>query len=81
MLIYIPVDGGWGSWTSWGTGNRCSADCRTEGSSAPTLTRSRSRMCSNPSPRCNGKSCSGSSLQSNRQTCNTQHCPGEWTML
>ncbi|XP_014784882.2 A disintegrin and metalloproteinase with thrombospondin motifs 3-like [Octopus bimaculoides] len=45
----IPIDGAWGSWTSWGP---CSVTC---GFGA----RFRQRKCNNPSPAFNGKECEG----------------------
>ncbi|KAK3083453.1 hypothetical protein FSP39_022988 [Pinctada imbricata] len=63
-----PIDGKWGSWSSWGT---CSLTCG--GGS-----QSRSRTCSNPAPQYGGAQCGGRSSSS--QACNTHNCPidGGW---
>uniref|UniRef100_A0A7M5UL69 Uncharacterized protein n=2 Tax=Clytia hemisphaerica TaxID=252671 RepID=A0A7M5UL69_9CNID len=64
-----PVDGQWGSWTSW---NTCTESCAGG-------THSRSRSCDSPSPDHGGSQCSGSASDS--QSCNTHPCPihGVWT--
>ncbi|XP_065061724.1 MAM and LDL-receptor class A domain-containing protein 1-like isoform X2 [Rhopilema esculentum] len=48
------VQGHWSRWSSWS----CQATCGSFGS------RSRSRACTNPAPKCNGPTCSGKSLES-----------------
>ncbi|XP_063443799.1 SCO-spondin-like isoform X2 [Mytilus trossulus] len=58
-----PINGGYTSWTSWGT---CSVTCA--GGS-----QGRTRSCTNPAPQYNGLSCSGAS--SDTQSCNTLNCP------
>ena len=57
-----PVDGGWGSWSSYST---CSRTCGGG-------TKSKSRNCNNPKPAHGGARCRGSSSQS--KSCNTQEC-------
>ena len=64
-----PVDGGYGTWTSW---NTCSKTCG--GGS-----QSRSRSCTSPAPQYGGKSCSGAS--SGTQACNTHNCPSKTTLV
>ena len=53
------MDGNWGNWLNWGT---CSV-------AYGGGTRTRSRLCNNPSPSNGGKSCQGSGVDS--QSCNT----------
>ncbi|XP_051581270.1 hemicentin-1-like isoform X1 [Myxocyprinus asiaticus] len=62
--VGCPVDGKWASWQSWG---ECSASC---GGGEQT----RVRLCNNPSPSKNGRTCPGDSSQLSR--CNIQPCPG-----
>jgi len=57
----IPVNGGWGVWSSWTT---CSAAC--------TGTQSRTRACNNPTPANGGVSCSGNASET--RTCSTSSC-------
>ncbi|XP_075390155.1 A disintegrin and metalloproteinase with thrombospondin motifs 14 isoform X2 [Tenrec ecaudatus] len=57
-------DGGWGSWTKFGS---CSRSC---GGGV----RSRSRSCDNPPPAYGGRPCSGPMLE--YQVCNSEACPG-----
>ena len=59
----VIVDGGWSSWSAWGT---CSKSCGGG-------TQTRTRTCTNPAPYCGGLSCSGASSED--QSCNTQICP------
>ncbi|XP_039591708.1 hemicentin-1 isoform X2 [Polypterus senegalus] len=59
-----PVDGNWGPWQSW---NECSASC---GGGE----RTRVRLCNNPPPVNEGRSCPGDSSQVSK--CNIQACPG-----
>uniref|UniRef100_UPI0035900F1F hemicentin-1 n=1 Tax=Myxine glutinosa TaxID=7769 RepID=UPI0035900F1F len=68
-LAQCPVHGGWSSWLSWET---CSRSC---GEGLQT----RQRSCNYPPPAFDGKSCRGSSIQT--QICNSQHCPvdGAWS--
>ncbi|XP_062579319.1 coadhesin-like [Saccostrea cucullata] len=64
-----PIHGGWSSWSGYGS---CSKTCGTG-------SQSRSRSCTNPAPRYNGNSCSGSTTSS--RNCNTHNCPidGQWS--
>ena len=59
----IVVDGGWSTWTSWGS---CSQTCGT-GSKAIM------RSCINPVPANGGQQCSGEHAQ--YLACNTDPCP------
>ncbi|XP_027059146.1 coadhesin-like isoform X4 [Pocillopora damicornis] len=68
--VPCPVDGSWGSWAPW---SACSATCG-YGS------RERKRVCDNPKPAYNGKSCIGIGHQKSR--CHAYYpCPvdGNWT--
>jgi hypothetical protein len=64
-----PINGGWSGWGSWSGWNTCSASC-----GGGTQTRTRTRTCTNPSPSCGGAECSGSSTETETQSCNTQAC-------
>ena len=64
-LHTILVNGGYSSWSSWGS---CSKSCGTG-------SQSKSRSCNNPAPQHGGASCSGSS--SATQNCNTHNCPSK----
>ncbi|XP_078333125.1 SCO-spondin-like isoform X2 [Crassostrea virginica] len=63
------VNGGWSSWTSWGS---CSVSCWNG-------IQTRSRSCSNPAPANGGHSCSGDNVES--KTCTAGICAvnGDWT--
>ncbi|XP_052276440.1 coadhesin-like isoform X2 [Dreissena polymorpha] len=64
------TDGGWTTWTNWGT---CSATC--DGGF-----HQRSRQCTNPPASVNGHQCDGPNVDVG--ACNTQQCPqtdGGWT--
>lgn len=65
LLLYVTVDGQWGTWGSWIT---CSVTCG--GGS-----QSRTRTCTNPAPQYNGSPCPNSA--SSTQACNTHHCPSK----
>jgi len=67
--LNIPVDGGYTSWSAW---QGCSASC------GPTLTKTRTRTCTNPAPAHNGAQCSGPA--SDTQNCGLPNCPvhGNW---
>ncbi|XP_076105708.1 uncharacterized protein LOC143074038 [Mytilus galloprovincialis] len=78
---YCKVNGGWSSWKPWGRWGSCSTVCKPCGSSTdPTKTRRRYRACNNPTPACNGHSCSGRSYISASKSCNTHYCKvnGGW---
>ncbi|XP_062957888.1 A disintegrin and metalloproteinase with thrombospondin motifs 14 isoform X3 [Cynocephalus volans] len=59
-------DGGWSSWTKFGS---CSRSC---GGGV----RSRSRSCDNPRPAYGGRPCSGPMFE--YQVCNSEECPGPY---
>ena len=59
----IPVDGGWSSWSQYGT---CSRSC------GGGIQKS-SRQCNNPTPEHGGRYCIGSRLQF--RSCNVDPCP------
>ncbi|KAJ8322347.1 hypothetical protein KUTeg_000818 [Tegillarca granosa] len=69
LLTHCPLNGGWGSWSSWG---HCSKTC---GSGTET----RTRACSHPAPNYGGSQCSGSAT--NSKSCLLKHCPlnGGWS--
>ena len=64
---FLLVDGGWSSWSSF---SACTLSCGGG-------TKTRSRTCSNPFPQHGGRSCQGSRFE--RQPCNTQPCPGNFS--
>ena len=68
-LYPISVDGGWSNWSSYGN---CTRTC---GGGIQIRTRS----CTSPPPKNDGKYCSGSTFQ--LEGCNTQECPvdGGWS--
>ncbi|KAL3886521.1 hypothetical protein ACJMK2_026506 [Sinanodonta woodiana] len=65
-----PVDGNWADWGNWYS---CTATC---GSS---VTRSRSRTCTNPAPSAGGVNCTG--MESDLESCHLNACPvdGNWS--
>ncbi|XP_078322967.1 coadhesin-like [Crassostrea virginica] len=67
---YCPINGGYTSWTSWGS---CSKTCGGG-------TKSRSRTCTNPAPAYGGNDCSSLGSTSSSTSCNTHNCPihGNW---
>ncbi|XP_069105029.1 uncharacterized protein [Argopecten irradians] len=67
-LSPCPIDGAWANWGSWGS---CTVTC---GGGSST----RTRTCTNPSPRYGGANCPNSGTE--RKDCNTQSCiiDGEW---
>lgn len=67
----VPINGGWSSWTDWGS---CSTTC------GPGI-KQRTRECSNPYPSLGGSDCIGSA--SDASACNLADCPvdggwGDW---
>jgi hypothetical protein len=58
----VSVDGGWSSWSGWST---CTVSCGGG-------TQTRTRTCTNPTPKCNGANCVGDPTDT--QSCNTQSC-------
>ncbi|XP_033885551.3 hemicentin-1-like isoform X1 [Acipenser ruthenus] len=59
-----PVDGNWGPWQDW---SECTVSCGAG-------ERTRIRLCNNPPPTNEGRSCLGDTSQVSR--CNIQACPG-----
>ncbi|XP_061186916.1 coadhesin-like [Saccostrea echinata] len=72
----MEFNGGWSNWGSYGSWSTCSKTC-----GSGTQLRSRIRSCNNPLPRNGGSYCSGSSVSTDRRSCNTQGCPvnGGWS--
>ncbi|XP_071164274.1 uncharacterized protein [Mytilus edulis] len=68
LIANCPIDGVWGSWSSYGA---CSVTCETG-------TYTRSRSCNNPAAQYNGQACSGAS--SHTTSCTLPMCPidGVW---
>ena len=62
FLNYNTVDGIWGNWLNW---DSCSVTC-------DFGTRSRSRLCNNPSPSNGGMQCQGSSVET--EWCKLRDC-------
>ncbi|XP_071099962.1 coadhesin-like [Haliotis cracherodii] len=73
-----PVNGGFSEWGMW-VSAACSATCQ------GTLTLTRTRSCTNPSPLFNGAQCQGPSQETQQRSCGDERCPGdsggfsEWT--
>ncbi|XP_048241922.1 coadhesin-like [Haliotis rufescens] len=73
-----PVNGGFSEWGMWVSGT-CSATCQ------GTLTLTRTRSCTNPSPLFNGAQCQGPLQDTQQRSCGDERCPGdsggfsEWT--
>ena len=63
-----PVDGGWGTWGSYGA---CSKTCGGG-------TQTRHRACDTPAPAHGGHACHGTSTYT--QTCQSGACPGVYSM-
>ncbi|XP_071100624.1 coadhesin-like [Haliotis cracherodii] len=74
-----PVNGGFSEWGMWVSAT-CSATCQ------GTLTLTRTRSCTNPSPLFNGAQCQGPSQETQQRSCGDERCPdgiingiyGEW---
>ena len=64
IFSFLPVDGGWSSWTNW---SPCSRTCG--GGS-----QYRSRLCDSPKPQHNGQPCTGDGMETRQ--CNNKKCPG-----
>lgn len=64
-----PVHGGWSSWSSW---SPCNSSCGTG-------TRTRHRICNNPTPQYGGDFCNGTLMQ--QENCSLKECSndGQWT--
>jgi len=71
----LIVDGEWAAWNSWAS---CSVSCKTSGSN-PSGTWTRTRTCTNPAPKYDGKQCVGSGSQQSSCTTST-YCPGKDTL-
>ena len=70
MQIIVSVDGGWGSWESWGL---CSL------SSSRSCQQSRIRYCDNPEPKGSGLFCAGDDTEN--LICDTESCNCEYSRL
>ncbi|XP_041347702.1 coadhesin-like [Gigantopelta aegis] len=70
-----PVNGGWSA-TTYGSWGECSTSC-----GGGVQTRTLNRGCNNPTPSCNGRSCSGLASWQEDRACNPNPCPvdGGWT--
>ena len=66
-LIYILVNGNWGTWSEYG---ECSKTCNSG-------EKTRTRQCDNPPVAHGGLDCTGSN--SEKTTCNADACPGNKT--
>ncbi|XP_033759667.1 uncharacterized protein LOC117341916 [Pecten maximus] len=70
-----PIDGNWASWSGWGTCSiTCTSDINPSGQSV------RIRTCSEPTPKYDGKTCSGNGEE--YLTCTPDRCPpvnGSWS--
>ena len=66
MLVCFKVDGGLSEWGPWG---ECSKSCGGGD-------HSRKRTCTNPPRQHGGKDCSGLGDKVEKDSCNTQGCPG-----
>ena len=64
VFLSISVDGGWSTWSSWGS---CSTTCDL----GTTL---RTRQCNNPTPSSYGMNCSGTFTE--EKPCNAGSCEG-----
>ncbi|XP_065187399.1 SCO-spondin-like isoform X2 [Sycon ciliatum] len=72
-IVPCPIDGAWAAWSEWAN---CSQWCGTG-------FQERFRNCNSPAPQFGGRTCAGSSVDS--QTCFLRHCPidggfGNWSM-
>ncbi|XP_067653612.1 SCO-spondin-like isoform X2 [Haliotis asinina] len=72
----IPVAGGFTAWSEW-TGPACSVTCGT----GPSVTRTRSRTCTNPAPSNGGANCVGDALQTISTPCSFPECGGLCTSV
>ncbi|XP_041347701.1 coadhesin-like isoform X2 [Gigantopelta aegis] len=70
-----PVNGGWSA-TTYGSWGECSTSC-----GGGVQTRTLNRGCNNPTPSCNGRSCSGLASWQEDRACNPNPCPvdGGWS--
>ena len=72
LIIYISVNGGWTSFNAWSKWTTCSESC---GNGMQKSTRSKS--CTNPEPKFNGKQCVGEATEELLQLCKLKECPGK----
>ncbi|XP_046575468.1 hemicentin-1-like isoform X3 [Haliotis rubra] len=72
-----PVNGGWSGYGSWSAYSTCTKTC-----GGGTMSRFRTRSCTNPSPAYLGARCSGSERATQTTSCNTHNCPidGGWSV-
>lgn len=63
-ILSSIVDGVWSSWSEW---SNCTVGCNGG-------QRTRTRLCNQPAPDCNGKPCAGEPTEI--ESCNTQPCTG-----
>jgi len=69
-LNECPVAGGWASWGSWSSLGSCSRTC-----GGGRRTYQRTRSCTDPRPKHNGRYCSGTAVDETRRSCNSGSCP------
>ena len=70
MLYNNLVNGGWGEWTTWSS---CSVSCGAG-------SRSKNRLCNNPTPAYGGNVCPGSADKV-LEECNSNKCPGNISLF
>jgi len=69
-LNECPVAGGWASWGSWSSLGSCSRTC-----GGGRRTYQRTRSCTDPRPKHNGRYCSGTAVDETTRSCNSGSCP------
>ncbi|XP_061171646.1 hemicentin-1-like [Saccostrea echinata] len=71
-----PIDGKWADYRPWSAWSSCDKTC---GNGFRTKTRT--RTCTNPTPKYGGKLCPGSTIDKGLVSCKVRECPiqGEWT--
>ncbi|XP_067684447.1 coadhesin-like [Haliotis asinina] len=71
-----PVNGGWSAYGSWSAYSTCTKTC-----GGGTMSRFRTRSCTEPLPAYGGASCSGRERDTQTARCNTHKCPvdGGWS--
>jgi len=65
-LNECPVAGGWASWGSWSSLGSCSRTC-----GGGRRTYQRTRSCTDPRPKHNGRYCSGTAVDETTRSCNS----------